>query len=113
MRLEHVRAVESLEPTFGQGPLGYDLRGELEASLRDDLLRRAERDDAAVIDQHDAVAELLGLFHVMRAVEERGAALFVATKCRDDALQRLWVDADGCFVEQHDAEARPASRTRD
>ena len=103
VRLEHVRAVESLEPTFGQGPLGHDVRGELEAGLRDDLLRRAERDDAAVIDQHDAVAELLGLFHVMRAVEERGAAVLVASKRRDDALERLRVDADGCLVEQHDA----------
>ena len=102
VRLEHVRAVESLEPTLGQGPLGHDVCGELEAGLRDDLLRRAERDDAAVIDQHDAVAELLGLFHVMRAVEEGGAALLVASKRRDDALQRLWVHADGCFVEQHD-----------
>src|SRR5437868_11569520 len=39
----------------------------------DKIVTRAERDDLAMIDNGDAIAQTLGFFHVVRRVDERHA----------------------------------------
>ena len=52
---------------------GGELDHVLDADGRDQLARRAERDDLAVIHDRHAVAQPLGLVHVVRGQQD-GAA---------------------------------------
>jgi len=53
-----------------------------------------------VVDDRDAVAEALGLLHVVSRVEKGHAARFELSDHAVDALARLRVHADGRFVEE-------------
>src|SRR6266571_4047846 len=68
----------------------------------DELARRAERNDLAVIHDRDAVAEALGFLHVVRR-EQHGAALRAeAANDRPQLPARLRIEAGGRLVEnQH------------
>ena len=55
--------------------LGRELDDVRRLERRDQLLRRAEGDALAVIDDGDAVAEALRFFHVVRGEQDRSAAL--------------------------------------
>jgi len=60
-------------------------------------------DDAAAVDEHDAVAEALRLFHMVGAVQDGGPARRLPAYRGEDALPGLRVDADGGLVQQHHA----------
>ena len=65
---------------------------------------RAQRDQVAVIDNGDAVAELVGLFHVVGGEEHgevAGAAQVVEHLPHGDARDRI--EAGGGLVEKEDA----------
>ena len=62
----------------------------------------AEGDDAAVVDDGDAIAEPLRLFHVVRGVDDRGARAAQGLDHFEDAVARLRIDADGRLVHEHD-----------
>ena len=67
-----------------------------------ELLRRAEREQLAVVDDREPVAELVGLFHVVRGEED---GLAVAVQLAEDLPQRdatLRVEAGGRLVEEQD-----------
>ena len=54
--------------------LGHrELDDVLGAERANELARRAERDDPPLVDDGDAVAERLGLVHVVRRQEDRAA----------------------------------------
>ena len=80
--------------------------------LPDELLRGAERDDAAVVDDRDAVAEPLRLFHVVRRVEERDAPALQLADHGVDPLAGLRIDAHGGLVQQEHARVRGWPRRR-
>src|SRR6185436_17053890 len=82
------------------------LAGELDdvrrLELRDQFGRRAESDEMAVIDDRDAVAEALRLFHVVRREQHRTAAF---AESRDDFPQldaALRIEAGRRLVEEED-----------
>src|SRR6266849_891133 len=53
-----------------------------------------------VIDDHDAVAEALGLFHIVRGVDEGFAALLQGLEIVKDGIAALRIDADCRLIEQ-------------
>src|ERR1700722_14596197 len=62
----------------GEDPVGRaaKMRQHLAARAKcvaNEFAARAERDDLAMIDDGDAVAQALGFFHVVRRVDERHA----------------------------------------
>ena len=62
-------------------------------------------DDAAMVDDGDAVAEALGLFHVVGGVEDGHAFGAQGLDHLKDAIARLRIDADGGLVHEHQARA--------
>jgi len=62
-------------PVFGRVPADGELDNVLAADRGDQLLRRSQRDDFAVIHDGHAVAEALGFFHVMRGEDDGAAGL--------------------------------------
>ena len=65
-------------------------------------LQRVAGDDLAVVHDDDAVAQPLGLFHVVRRVEQRLAAVAQRLEVVEDGVAALRVDADRRLVEdQH------------
>ena len=69
------------------------------AHLRDQLAAGALGDEAAFVDDADAVAQPLGLLHVVRGVEHRQAAAAQRLDALEDGVAALRVDADGRLVE--------------
>ena len=67
-----------------------------------ELLRRAEREDLAVIHDADAVAELVGLLHVVRRQDDRLAGVVQAADDLPEADPALRVEAGGGLVEEQD-----------
>ncbi len=65
-------------------------------------LQRVAGDDLAVVDDDDAVAQPLGLFHVVRRVEQRLAAAAQLLEVVEDGVAALRIDADGRLVEDQD-----------
>ena len=63
---------------------------------------RVAGDDLAVVDDDDAVAQALGLFHVVRGVEQRLAATAQRLEVVEDGVAALRIDADGRLVEDQD-----------
>ena len=71
-----------------------------------ELRGRVEREQLAVVHDRDAVAELVGLLHVVRGEQDRlpvGVQLAHDVPERDAALR---VKAGGRFVEEEDRAAR-------
>ena len=92
------------------------VRAELDAiSLadeRDQLPARALGADLALVDDPDAVAEALGLLHVVRRVQDRHALPAQLLDAREDGVAALRVDADRRLVEQQQRAAGAAARCR-
>ena len=87
-----------------------DLAGRV---LRDQLARRALGDDAAAVHDHEPVAELLGLVHVVRREHERHALPLQLVEPLPHEVARLRVEAGGRLVEQHElglVDQRPGDR---
>ena len=93
--------------TAGQRPQARRQRGELgpvdgprdERLARDDLARRALRQQPAVEDVAELVAAL-GLVHVVRADQHRDAARGELVQLVPEIAPRLRIDAGGRLVEQ-------------
>jgi hypothetical protein len=62
--------------------------------------RRALGDDAAAVHDHEPVAELLGLVHVVRGEHERHALLLQPVQPLPQHVPRLRVEPGGRLVEQ-------------
>src|SRR5215471_5684029 len=58
------------------------------------LLRSAEGNDAAVVHDRHAVAEPLGLFHVVRRIEQRAAGPAEFQQGLEYLVPRLSIDAN-------------------
>ena len=63
--------------------------------------RRVERQDAAVVDDRQALAEPVRLLHVVRREDEGDAALVQAAQRLPQQAPRLGIEAGGGLVEQH------------
>ena len=70
------------------------------ADRRDELLRGAEGDDAAMIHDGDAVAEALGLLHVMGGEDDGAAGLLELVDQVPEMAAGLGVEAGGGLVEK-------------
>ena len=66
----------------------------------DQLARRVEGHDLAVIDDGDAVAEPLGFVHVMRGEQHSAAGLAEAADDVPELAARLRIEAGRRFVEK-------------
>ena len=64
------------------------------------LARRAQRDDAAVIDDGQALAERVGFFHVVRGEQNGFAALVVLANDLPQEQTRLRIEAGAGLVEK-------------
>src|SRR6185503_2751685 len=81
-----------------------------------ELLRRAERQDPAAVDDRDPVAQLLGFHHVMRREEQRspgslglpGERVLAKVACGGDveAQRRLIEEEDPRIVEEAASEVQ-------
>jgi hypothetical protein len=81
--------------------------------LGDERARRALGDDAPAVHDHQPVAELLGLVHVVRGEHERDAALLEPEQPLPHQMPGLRVQAGGRLVEQHEVgfvDQRPRDR---
>src|ERR1700675_2670625 len=63
-------------------------------------LERVVGNHLPVIDDHDAVAEALGLFHIVGGVDEGFAAFLQRLEIVEDGIAALRIDADGRLIEQ-------------
>src|SRR5262249_30860881 len=63
-------------------------------------VQRVIGDDFAVIDDDDAVAKALGLFHVMSGVDERLAPRLQCKQVIEDGVAALRINANSGLVEQ-------------
>ena len=77
-------------------------------SLVDQLAARALGHEAAGVDDADAVAEPLGLLHVVGGVEDGEALAAQGLDALEDGVAALRVDADGRLVEHE--ELRPVQQ---
>src|SRR5690606_40349743 len=69
----------------------------------EELAPGALGDQAAVVDDAEAVAEPLGLLHVVGGVEDRHALPGQGLDALEDGVAALGVDADGGLVEHEQA----------
>ena len=69
-------------------------------SARNQRLRLVERDDAAVIDNRDAVAQVFRLFHVMGGHQNRAAARPERFQQRPELPPRLRVKSGRGFIQE-------------
>ena len=76
----------------------------------DQLARRALGDDAAAVHDHEPVAELLGLVHVVRREHERHALALQLVEPLPHEVAGLRVEPGRRLVEQH--ELGPVDRAR-
>src|ERR1700674_4427043 len=63
-------------------------------------LQRVVGNHLPVVDDHNAVAEALGLFHVVRGVNESLATLLQGLEVVKDGVAALRIDADRRLIEQ-------------
>ena len=87
------------QPSGSDAAIG-EVHARSAAGAHDQLLDRALGDQAPAIDETDAVADALGLLHVVRAVDDRRACRARAPHLGEKLLARLEIDADGGLVEQ-------------
>ena len=84
--------------------LAVGLDGELDDVLAaepgDQLTRRAQRDDLALIDHGDAVAEPLGLVHVMGGEQDGATPVLQVANDVPELAARLRVEPGGGLVEE-------------
>src|SRR5579862_5128330 len=73
---------------------------ELEAAQQ--RLESAHCDELAFIQNSEAVAQSLRLFHVVRRVEDRVALIAQAADDFQNLLTRLWIDSRSRLVEQNE-----------
>ena len=67
----------------------------------DELGRRADIHDAAVVDDGDSIAQSFCLFHQMRGQEDGFAALPNVANQIPNRAPRLRVETGGQFIEEH------------
>src|SRR5437867_4142662 len=91
-------AVERLLDPGREAQLGHLAR----RVALDQLARRALRGDLRLVHDDEAVAELLGLVHVVRREDKRGAALLQAVEAVPDKVPGLRVEARRRLVEEHE-----------
>ena len=89
------RAIAARASASSSGPLA---RGK----ERPQLVGRPVGHDPAVVDDDDPVAEALGLFHVVRRVEDRLPRVAQRLEAFEDGVAALRVDARRRLVEQKD-----------
>src|ERR1700676_4631103 len=63
-------------------------------------LQRVIGNHLPVIDDHNAVAEALGLFHIVRGIDKGLAALLQRLEIVEDGIAALRIDADCRLIEQ-------------
>ena len=88
----------------------HDLTGRVRG---DELARRALGDDPPAVHDHEPVAELLGLVHVVRREHERDALLLQPVEPLPQHVPGLRVEAGGRLVEQQHlglVDQRPGDR---
>jgi hypothetical protein len=69
--------------------------------LFDEAARGTFSDDGTFVHDHQAVAELFGLVHVVSGDDEGGASLFEAIETVPENVACLRVEAGGGLVEDH------------
>ena len=92
----HLAAPLGQQGQVAGGSDPHDRRG---TDSLDELLARALRDQAPGVDDADAVAEALGLLHVVGRVEDGETLPLQGLHRLEDGVAALWVDADRRFVE--------------
>jgi hypothetical protein len=95
---------------LGREPQLKDLGGRVGL---DELARGAGGDDLRVVHDDEAVAQLLGLVHVVRGEDERDAALLEPVQPVPHHVPGLRVQAGGWLVEDEDVrvvDQRPGDR---
>ena len=90
------------EPAVGERTGGPQSDLRLEAGIGDERGRCARGQQLAVVEEQEAVAEALGLVHLVRAVEHGGAGAREAEHRREHALARLRIDPHRRLVQQDD-----------
>ena len=80
--------------------LDRELDDVLAAEPGDQLPRRAQGDDLALVDDRDAIAEPFGLVHVVGGEKNGPAAFPQAANDVPELAARLWVQARGGLVEE-------------
>ena len=67
------------------------------------LLRRADRDDLAVVDDGDSMGHALGFVHVVRGQKHRHPfGLVQVLDVRPELIAALWIEAKRRLVEEED-----------
>ena len=69
----------------------------------DEVARRPLGDDLRLVHDDEAIAELLGLVHVVGRQDERRASLLEPVEAVPDEVACLWVEASRRLVEEHEA----------
>src|SRR5580698_7890586 len=77
-----------------------ELDDVLAADGRDELLRRAQRDDLAVVHDGDTIAEALGFFHVMRGQDDGASCLLESVDEIPQVAAGLRIEAGRRLVEK-------------
>src|SRR5687767_6546106 len=67
---------------------------------------RVERDDLSVIDDRDAVAQLVRLFHVVRREQDRAALPLQVAHAVAEVARGLRIEPDGRLVQDHERRIR-------
>src|SRR5438876_7146325 len=88
---------------FGLGPREVDLDDVRAHVGGDQLRRRTLGDDAAVVHDDGAVAELRGLLHVVRGEEDGRALALERADALPDQPPRLRIEAGGRLAEDEEA----------
>ena len=70
--------------------------------LLDEHMRWPLGDDAAAVHDHEAIAELLGLVHVMRGQDQGDAVALELEQPLPQQVASLGIEARGRFVQQQD-----------
>src|SRR6266849_3854322 len=65
------------------------------------FIERPGRDNLAVADDRETVAQFLGLFHVVGGIENRVALFAQLAKNLEDVLARLRIHSHSWFVKQN------------
>ena len=97
--------VEQRDELIERSGVGGDDVDALLADLRLQLRRRAGGDLAAVVDQHDAVGERVGLVEILRRQQQRDAVADQLADGRPDDLAAARVEAGRRLVEHEQLRA--------
>ena len=93
-------------PPVDRGNAAVELEGDFGVPVAsDDLLERAARDDAPLVQDRDVGSKLLELGEVVRGVDDGRSVVGELADCAQDLAARLHVRADGRLVHEHQARA--------